>query len=727
MGYYAHTTNNLDKSDWQTVKEHLVETAILSEKFAEKFNQKNLGYLAGLYHDLGKYSEKFQKRLEGDSSRVDHSTAGAKKVFEKFNTIGKIILAYSIAGHHSGLLDTNGLEDRLNSKIEDYSAYKDDLSEISDKTSALIQEIKPLIKQDDIKASGFSLSFLTRMIYSCLVDADWLNTEEFCQKSDGTYEENGKLRSNFDELATLDKRLEEYLQRFENSKGKINEKRREILHQCLSKAKNPKGLYSLTVPTGGGKTLSSLGFALKHAITNNQDRIIYTIPYTSIIEQNAGIFRGIFGDENVLEHHSNFVFEDKDDENEIRKNQKLKYATENWDIPIIATTNVQFFESLFSHKKSRCRKLHNIANSVIVMDEAQMIPINYLIPCVRAVEELVKYYNCTFVLCTATQPSLDDKFTDIKPVEIISNTQDLFDFFKRVEVDNIGKRSDDELIEEISGLDQVLTIVNSKKHAKELYSRLKSSDGVFHLSTLMCPIHRKETIKKIKKRLKENLPTKVISTQLIEAGVDIDFPYVYRSSAGLDSIAQSAGRCNREGKLDQGTVRVFQAPEYKIRGYLSRTAEVGSIIVEKFKDVLSTQAVKEYFNHLYFFEGKEQLDKKNIMDKFKLTSSGEEIFEFEKASKKFNFIEEPTTSIIILFDDKAQEILEKIKYTDYPKKYLKQLQPYTVNLRESDFKALQDKGFIENINNIVLVLNDMSRYDSTEGLIIDKNSEALFC
>lgn len=734
--HYAHSTDSPDKSDWQTIHSHLTETAELSGKFAEKFNQKDLGYIAGLFHDIGKYSEKFQKRLEGDPVSVDHSTAGAIELSN--NPIGKLTLSYCIAGHHGGLLDTgsanisDSLKGRLKKEVEDYSDYKNDFPETNINNETLMQAITPFIKQDDKKATGFSLSFLTRMIYSCLVDADWINTEEFCEKAEGIYEKRGMLRNtprSSDILKVLNEKLNKYLKGFENKTGKINEKRKEILDECLLKAENAKGLYSLTVPTGGGKTLSSLAFALKHAIINNQDRVIYTIPYTSIIEQNAGVFREIFEDENVLEHHSNYIFEDKNgDDEDNTTNQKLKYASENWNAPIIATTNVQFFESLFSHKKSKCRKLHNIANSVIVMDEAQIIPINYLIPCIRAIEELVHHYNCTVVLCTATQPALDDKFKDIKPIEIMSNPQELFEVFKRVDIENIGKKSDDDLIKEISELNQVLTIVNTKKHAKELYSKLKDEEGTYHLSTLMCPIHRKQKIKEIKKRLEDKtLKTRVFSTQLIEAGVDIDFPYVYRSAAGLDSIAQSAGRCNREGKEPTGIVRVFRSIESygNIRGHLARTASVGDMTIDKFKDILSIEAIMYYFKQLFFFEGDDQLDKKKIIDKFKITPQGE-IFEFKKASKDFNFIENETTSIIIPFDNNAIELIEKLKYADKPKIYLKQLQPYVINLYKQDFEVFEGKGCIENIENIAFVLNDMTRYDKTEGLIIDKDSEALF-
>lgn len=726
--YYARTTQKTDKSDWQTIEEHLENTAKISSGFAEKFEQKEFGYLAGILHDIGKYSEKFQKRLGGANIKVDHATAGAKEA-QNLHKICKMILSYCIAGHHGGLMDTTSLEKRLNVELEDYSVYKDKLELPDFDMNTLLATLQPFVEQKDKSLTGFSLSFLTRMVYSCLVDADCLNSEEFSEKAEGIFEKNAKFREGFQDLVLLTEKLSTHLTQFKNSTGGINQARQQIQDNCYEKSKSPKGLYTLTVPTGGGKTLSSLVFALNHALSNNQDRVIYAIPYTSIIEQNANIFRKIFGDENILEHHSNYIFEDKDffDDEQEQSVKRLKYASENWTAPIIATTNVQFFESLFSNKKSKCRKLHNIANSVIVMDEAQMIPTDYLVPCISAIEELVLHYNCTIVLCTATQPPFEKIFKQIIPTEIISDAERFFEIFKRVKIEKMNQKSDDELVTELLGLEQVLAIVNTKKHAKTLYSKLKEEDGAYHLSTFMCPVHRKRKIEEIKERLKnKNLPTRVVSTQLIEAGVDIDFPYVYRSSAGLDSVAQSAGRCNREGTLAQGIVKVFHASEHKIKGHLKTTSDVGAMVIDRFEDVLSPAAIKNYFEQLYFFKGEDSLDKEKILEFFEITSRGEEIFNFKKASDRFNFIESETTAVVIPFDSTAEDLVEKLKVADFPKKYLKQLQPYVVNLYKQDFDELESKGCIENIDNLVFVLRDMSRYDKQEGLMTNKDSEALF-
>ena len=728
MKYYAHSTENPDKSDWQ------------------EFNHEEFGRIVGLFHDLGKYSQKFQRRLDGCKTPVDHATAGAIEVKKKYRELGEYILAHCIAGHHGGLLDTgSGLEEkhltaRLKKTVEDYTHYSDtnDFDGI-----ALPKDLQ--LKLNNISSKEqipFAVSFLTRMLYSCLVDADWLDTGEFHKKIKG----EKLFDNNFESLDTLYKKLLTHLKDFERKTGKINQKRNGILLDCLKKAENKKGLYSLTVPTGGGKTLSSLAFALTHAIQeyNKHDRIIYAIPYTSIIEQNAAIFKNIFGEENVLEHHSNYIFEnfgkfekneEEQDKDKTEKQiiaEKLKYASENWDVPIIATTNVQFFESLFASKKSRCRKLHNIANSVIILDEAQMIPTEYLIPCAKALDELVNRYNCTVVLCTATQPPLQEYFsTSIQ--EIMRNPKELFNFFKRVDVRHIGKISDDDLIAEISGLEQVLTIVNTKKHAKELYERLKEQEGVYHLSTLMCPVHRKETLKKIRERLDKKQDVKVFSTQLIEAGVDIDFPNVYRSSAGLDSIAQSAGRCNREGRLKEGIVKVFEPEKHGMpHGSLKLSSQVGKDIIDKviggeLPDMLSDETIKRYFGELFFYKGKEYLGLPYIKTHFKQSKKdGKLIFEFRTAAKEFNFIKDNTYPVIVPFDENAEELIEKLKHAEFPKKYLRQLQPYTVNLYPQDYKALVEKDLVENINDLTSALRCMSNYDENTGVIIDKESKALF-
>lgn len=716
MVYYAHTKDGKDEEYYQRLKDHLLNTAELSSKFASSFNAEKLAYIIGMFHDIGKYSNEFQKKLKGENIKVDHSTAGAQLALKNYGDfIGKII-AYCVAGHHSGINDygtnvkKNTLASRLKKEIFDYSSFENeiDIVKFNDKLN---------IKIDNTN-SFFSIAFFIRMLYSCLVDADFIDTEK--------YMNDGKVdRSIGDSLDNLYDKLSAHLETLKNLNGDINIKRNDILKQCIEKANNTNGLFSLTVPTGGGKTKSSLAFALKHALKNKMNRIIYVIPYTSIIEQNASVFKEILGKDNVLEHHSNFIFDTKED-NEDAINNKLKLAAENWDIPVVVTTNVQFYESLFSNKPSKCRKIHNISNSVIIIDEAQMIPHEYLKPCIVSLYELTKNYNCTVVLCTATQPTFNDVIKGIEIKEIIDNPQKLFMDFKRVNVIKKGEVSDDYLSKELLANKQVLCIVNTRKHAKKLYEKIKE-DNTYHLSSLMCPIHRSNVLKEIKENLINGNECRVVSTQLIEAGVDIDFPTVYREVSGIDSIAQAAGRCNREGKIEKGEVFVFSSTEdySRISGWLNRTKVAGEITLRNFEDALSLDAINFYFKHIYDMEKIKKFDYKDIMKYFE--ERGRELkFEFDSASDNFKIIEDNTYSIVIPFDKTALKIIESVKFSQHPNSLLRKLQQYTVSVYESEYKALLDIGVIEDIDGLFYLLKDKKRYDDKEGLIFAEGSEALF-
>ena len=436
------------------------------------------------------------------------SSAGAQEVFNLFGNNPALkgfatILAYCIAGHHTGLLDYGSVIDmegdgtllaRLNPekhKLEDYSAYKTE----TDPTSLTLstRSIKPIKGHQ-----GLSVSFLTRMVFSTLVDADWLETETYmnvCKKPHGE----------FASIEELCQKFNRFIRKYDHPVGAINQKRTETLLNCTSKSDEPQGVFTLTVPTGGGKTLASMAFALNHAVKHGLKRIIYVIPFTSIIEQNAAVFKDCLGEANILEHHSNFDWEQKQESPDDQTNSaicKLKLAAENWDIPIVVTTNVQFFKSIYASNKSRCRKLHNLAKSVIIFDEAQMLPREYLKPCLLVVQELVQNYGASAVLCTATQPSLKQFMPDMPEfMELAPDPQALFDFYKRVQVTNLGVIPDRDLLEQLNARPQVLCIINTRKHAKGLFDGL-AGEGRFHLSTLMCPAHRKQTLIAIRKRLK---------------------------------------------------------------------------------------------------------------------------------------------------------------------------------------------------------------------------------
>jgi CRISPR-associated endonuclease/helicase Cas3 len=530
------------------------------------------------------------------------------------------------------------------------------------------------------------------------------------------------------------------MQRFDNPQGDINKKRTETLKACMKKANSEQGFFTLTIPTGGGKTLASMVFALNHAVKHGLKRVIYVIPFTSIIEQNAAVFKEHLGESNVLEHHSNFDWkkgnkpdtESADDQTKDALD-KLKLASENWDIPIVVTTNVQFFESLFANKSSRCRKLHNLAKSVIIFDEAQMLPREYLDPCMLAVKELVTNYSASAVFCTATQPALDRRLQGVKFTELAPDPQDLFDFYKRVQVVNIGRTPDANLIEKINSYSQALCIVNTRKHAKGLFDQLEG-EGSFHLSTLMCPTHRKEVLSDFRKRLKSDQPCRVISTQVMEAGIDVDFPVGFRALAGLDSIIQAAGRVNREMKQGISDVYVFD-PETpfikKTPTFIKQGAAVAESILRDFAGRSdSKEAIESYFNFLYNIQSATAFDVKNILAFFDKGSDAFD-FDFKTAAENFRMIDNNTVAVVIPYNEEAKKLLKQAKYHPFPYTFARQLQMYTVNIYENEFEKLQSKGVIETINDTYEALTENSMkdfYNEKTGLVLpaDAGGDALF-
>jgi CRISPR-associated endonuclease/helicase Cas3/CRISPR-associated endonuclease Cas3-HD len=710
--YYAHSTQNPDKSDWQPLKDHLTNVATLSRNFADDFNAGDLAYASGLLHDLGKYSLDFQRRLEGAGIHVDHSTAGAQEAGKFYHPSFSRILSYVITGHHGGLQNfgsiESGLVERLHKiDLPNYSVYSNEISLIDQNQFRLT--LKPFQNK-----TGFCFSFFTRMLYSCLVDADSLDTEKFHSP------ENDRLRGKYDSFDDLCKKftisMEEKNSRSNNSA--INRERRKIFDQCVEAGQLPPGFFSLTVPTGGGKTLSSMAFALEHLKTHGLKRIFYVIPYTSIIEQNAKIFRDIFGSRNVLEHHSNFDPGIVKNTDEDPVSESLKLATENWDMPLVVTTNVQFFESLFSNKRSRCRKLHNLAKSVIILDEAQMLPTGCLLPCLAALSELVRNCSATVVICTATQPKLGDLLDkSIRPREIIDEPNTLYESFKRVRVTDLKSLSDAELVARLNEQRQVLCIVNTRKHAKNLFDELKKSGNCYHLSARMCPVHRRKKIAEIKRCLNAGEDCRVISTQLIEAGVDIDFPVVYRTMTGIDSIAQAAGRCNREGKLPVGKVFIFKSTESygKATSWQNLVAEVGEMALRGSTDPLALATVADYFGRLYHFKEDGGLDEKKILQQLE-ERSDELAFPFENIADKFRIIEGGTKDLIIPYDENARLKIADLRATEYPWKYIRDLQVYTVSIYPNEFREMERMNLIETITDRFYVLRSCEDYSDETGL-----------
>jgi CRISPR-associated endonuclease/helicase Cas3 len=472
-----------------------------------------------------------------------------------------------------------------------------------------------------------------------------------------------------------------------------------VVENCREAAKCTPGLFTLTVPTGGGKTLSSLSFALRHALTHGQHRVVYVAPFTSIIEQNAEVIRNIvspLASENfdpLIEHHSAL--------DPAKENTLSRLAAENWDAPLIITTAVQFYESLFAAKTSRCRKLHNIANSVIILDEAQSLPVDFLAPCLRTLQELCDHYCATVVLCTATQPAIhhsDDFTIGLKGCrEIIKDTDSLFQALKRVQTTPLGDIPDAKLTEKLVSHHQALCIVNRRNHAQKIYRALGRSEANFHLSALMCPEHRSQTLTKIRSRLAEGLPTRVISTQLIEAGVDLDFPVVYRALAGLDSIAQAAGRCNRHGRCQSpGQTFIFRPEDQSGETHFRETAQVAHQLLDLHEDLLTPTAVQHYFD-LYYYQQKTRWDSKRILDGFHLDQNPDFPFRFQfsEIARNFRLIDDWQVPLIIPFDERARTAIEQLRNPSIPlhRTLLRKLQRYTVQipprLRDDNIKSIE--------------------------------------
>lgn len=731
--FFAHTRDGEEKRNWQSLLDHLEGTSKLAESFGHGTIVKDLAKVAGLLHDLGKFSVEFQERLEGKKIRVDHSSAGAKEIKRLFDKTNQQpladLIAFCILGHHTGLPNYGDASDlagdstfigRLKSTICDYQSFAQELNLSEVRLPAKLQ-IHP--NNGNI---GFTFAFLTRMIYSALVDADFQDTERFIQGE--------KNRGNYDSVQVLRQKLDNFLEQYSHPSSEINRKRTDTLKHCIAQAERLPGFFKLTVPTGGGKTLASISFALNHAVKHNLDRIIYVIPYTSIIEQNAGVFKRIFGEENVLEHHSNFDWQKTENEtvdqaDDRTKNvySKLKLAAENWDIPIVVTTNVQFFESLFANKSSRCRKLHNLINSVIVFDEAQMFPKEYMIPSINAVWELVTNYGASTVFCTATQPNLERFFPrGTKVHDLAPDPDDLFRFYKRVNVIHLKEKlSDDDLTARLNGEEQVVCIVNTRKHASGLFDKLLPGSS-FHLSTLMCPCHREQKLKEIRRLLENNEPCRVVSTSVIEAGIDVDFKVGYRALTGLDSINQAAGRVNRNMKQDVGIMYIFEpdsALAAKIPRFLMQGADATRNILRRYPDaVISQNAIHDYFELLYSLKSPLDFDYKRICEKFTIGGRDRPVFQFQDAAHDFRIIEDATRPLIIPFNKGAKKIIDELKYTKFPLSTVRKLQPYTVSIYENEFDALSSMGIVETISDSYAVLSQLDGYyNSDKGLVLPEN------
>lgn len=820
--YIAHK-RDLDGAV-QSLESHLLGVAKLAKTLASKIALEPQGEIIGLLHDLGKYSDEFQNYLKsavglinqdedefvdarGLKGKVDHSTAGAQLVWEELSKQGDIgrivgqILCLCIASHHSGLIDclssdTNKpVEDiftRRTGKREDRSHLREALDKIDTHIDKRLRElmdnqelidglkesIRRVMLRDNIKGvdpsknkiTQFKLGLLVRFLFSCLIDADRVDTADFERPEASKHRLNGQ----YTEWPLLIERLEKHLEGF-TIRNPIDEIRRTISDHCHDGATRAKGIYTLTVPTGGGKTLASLRFALHHANHYKMDRVIYVIPFTSIIDQNANVVREILEPTEsdrgriVLEHHSNLTPE--------QQGWKEKMLTENWDAPVIFTTSVQLLEVLFGGGTRGARRMHQLANTVLIFDEIQTLPVNCVHLFCNAMNFLVEHCRSSVLLCTATQPLLNDvdqkkgamKFT--RNDDLMPDVKKLFIDLKRVEVLNrrkpggwnekeIAQLAQDEVVQTGS----CLVIVNTKKSAQALYRLCQETEEIqhFHLSTNMCPAHRKEILAQIRKLLNAKSPVLCVSTQLIEAGVDVDFGAVIRYTAGLDSIAQAAGRCNRNGKQKDadgnpkaGRVHVVNPMEENVDRL--KDIQCGKDITERlFADVeagmenfegnlIGPKAIERYFEY-FFFARHQEMDypvsaqtigrDDTLLNLLSVNSMALEEYRrthqdtaptiylkqsFMSAARSFKVIDAPTRGIIVPYGEAGRDLINKLCSTHEVEKQFKLLrraQQYTVNIFPHVLDQLQKAGAVHEIQPDVDVhyLADSRYYNQAFGL-----------
>ena len=678
-------THRRDDGSFQPLREHMENVARLAAEYGAAFDAGEPAERAGLLHDIGKYSPRAQARQRDPEHKpkADHATAGAKEAYLRLRDLPA---GMAIAGHHGGLPDLGAQGDWENGTF--IARIKKELTGENDPSAWRSEIAPPQSARMPAWISGIRegryVAMYIRMLFSCLVDADFIDTETAMQ--------GAQPRGGYESIDALTEKLRAYVSPWlERPKNALCARRSEILAHCLRGGERERGLYTLTVPTGGGKTVSSLAFAMTHAAAQKMRRVIYVIPYTSIIEQNAKTFEKILGAENVLQHHSQAVFSDDAQGAEDHAALRKRLACENWDAPVVVTTAVQFFESLFAAKTSRCRKLHNIANSVIIFDEAQTMPLPYLKPCVFAIAELVRHYGATAVLCTATQPSLTKLFNQAAPElamrEIAPDPDGLFEFFRRVTFRQEGRMTADALAERLAGEKQALCIVGTRRSARELFELL-TEEGRYHLSTLMTPRDRERTLDEIRARLRAGETCRVACTSLIEAGVDVDFPTVWREIAGLDSILQAAGRCNREGmrKASESVVHIF-IPDGKIPKAFQQQVEVAQRVLAEYDDPNTREAIAAYFKGLLWARGEDALDRKNVL-------KNEDSFAFRKTEDAFEMIPKDTITIYIPTNENEND-LRLLRAGSLNRALMRRLGRDAVNVYRYEYDALAKASVLE--------------------------------
>jgi CRISPR-associated endonuclease/helicase Cas3 len=729
MAYYAHSVFGRPEGEWEPLARHLADVAAGAGRRGRRFGAEALAGLAGLVHDLGKYSPDFQARLRDPTKRADHSTAGAVWASRLHPTWGRL-LAHVVAGHHAGLKD-----DLLSpeGRIETKRALLAPAERAAQTDGLMLPRAVSGPKGQRKGEPGFRIAFLTRMIFSCLIDADRTAAAAFDAEGDDVPE------IDHPSIAALETALHAWMGQRITAANMLNTLRDDVLRAATAKAAEPQGVFTLTVPTGGGKTLTSLTFALAHARAHGLDRVIVVIPFTSIIEQTASVYREALGALGgaVLEHHSAFEMEKEGQWADDRVGpDRLRLAMERWDSPIVVTTAVQFFESLFSNRPSRCRKLHSVARSVVVVDEAQTMPLPLLRACVAALKELARNYGVSVVLCTATQPALVEAPTREErgfcggfraPRELAPDLPGLFAALRRVTVRNIGTQDDTALAGRIGANSQALCIVNQRAHARSLFQAIRDLSGARHLSTCMHSVHRARVLAEIRADLKADRPCRVVSTSLVEAGVDVDFPLVLRASAGLDQIAQAAGRCNREFRRSaaESEVLVFRAAEYGVIRPLVVHAEAGAEMLDLHADdPFSPAAMRAFFETLYWRKGEAELDKYGVLDMC-AERAGDLNFPFESIAGAMRFINDVMVPVIVAKEEavpgEVEELVRALRFAKGVGGIARQLGRYSVGVPRSARTKMVSEGVAEFIRqeefgDQFVVLHNLDLYMPETGL-----------
>lgn len=699
MGSYAHSGVPGQLETWQGLAEHLAGTAALADERARPLGLTGLATLAAMLHDFGKHDPAFQRRLRGEDIRVDHSTAGAALLMARATGATKLpaeLLAYAILGHHAGLPDRDKGEVSMTQRLD---RFRDGVP--ASITAATQIDLAPLPPEISARlrpgpAAGFDLSVLGRMLFSCLVDADFRDTEAYYDQLEGRQKDRSWPRLP-DILPGLRGAFDAHMARFAPD-TELNQLRADVLAAIRAKASLPPGLFTLTVPTGGGKTLASLGFALDHAAHHGHRRIIYAIPYTSIIDQTAQVFRDLLGDV-VLEHHS-AIDSDKPGQ---QGRDKARLAMEDWAAPLVVTTNVQLFESLFAARPSRCRKLHNIAGSVIVLDEAQSLPRPLLLPTLRMIDTLATHYGCSVVLCTATQPAFDSRQLKqglpLEGRELAPDPVALARRLRRAQILQGGVMEDAALIAALRDTPQGMVIVNSRKHALELFQAAGAEglQGIVHLTTRQYPAHRRRILADVRARLQAGTPCRLIATSLIEAGVDVDFPKGWRAETGLDSIVQSAGRVNREGRrpLQDSTLTVFQAPGQPLPASLKPLIDAMRSTAGRMPDLLAPEAIRDWFEQVYWTRGPERMGQP-MVDGFVFgpdRGTGYTNFPYRSTAECYRMIESAMVPVIVGIEPEASAAIDRLGIAQVASGQIaRQLQAFTVQIPEKAREKLRQNS-----------------------------------